>query len=336
HPVPCQRGLFVPRAVRIVRHLLTTQRFDLTTTQTPFDDGLLGVWLKRAFRVPLNVQMRSSLLDVSHWIGERPIVYRLFNLLGKWVAQQADTIRVVSQGEKHRLEERFPALRGKITALHPLINCQIFQEPLKEQERERCQTALRQHGFQDRPFVLFVGRLVMQKNLPTLLRSFAQVRQHIPEASLVIAGDGPLRPSLKWLAQQLGLDESILWLGSLSLSELRGWYATAVATMLPSLHEGLAKVIPESYLVGTPVIAAPFVSTAELIHDGQTGFIAPDFTNQEWLADRMLFVLAHPEEAKKMGERGKVHIQQYLLDDALYMQRLIEIWQRTASDSSAS
>jgi 1,2-diacylglycerol 3-alpha-glucosyltransferase len=330
YPVPCQRWAFAIKARTVLTNLVKTQRFDIATTQTPFDDGYLGVWLKRCFGIPLNVQMRSSFLDQPFWINERPVLYRLFNRFGKWVAHRADTIRVVSQEEKLRLERLFPMLRGNVIALHPLVNTRLFEEPLNEAEREHVKAALTQHGLLDRPFLLFVGRLAVQKNIPLMLQSFARSRQDMPEAALAIAGDGPLRMPMKRMAGQLQLHGSVLWLGTLPLSELRGWYAEARATVLPSFHEGLGKVIVESYLMGTPVIATPVVSATELIRDGQTGFIAPDFASQEWLAQRMVLLLTHPDQAREMGQAGKRLVQNYLLDEDHYMKQLVEIWEHTA------
>ncbi len=330
YPVPCQRWKFVWDAMRVITPVLKREHFDLVTTQSPFDDGWLGVWLKRRFSIPLNVQMRSSFLDVPFWIKERPVIYRIFNVVGKWVARRANTIRVVSHGEKQRLEDRFPALQGKIFALHPLVNVSTFNKPLQQEEKEHVQCVLQQHGMNGKPFLFFAGRLVRQKNLPTLLHAFALVLQKTSKAALVIAGDGQLRGRLEELARQLGVDNHILWLGNVSLKALRGWYALAQGFVLPSFHEGVPKVLLESYLMGTPVIAAPFVSARELIQNEKTGFVTQSFTDSIELAEKMAYLLNTEDLSKKMAEEGKAHITNYLLPEDVYMTRLIEIWSKTA------
>ncbi|MBI4522552.1 MAG: glycosyltransferase family 4 protein [Deltaproteobacteria bacterium] len=331
HPVPCQRWAFATTAMRAIRPVVTGKHFDLVTTQTPFDDGLLGVWLKHSFGIPLNVQMRSSFLDLPFWIQERPFAYRIFNLLGKWVAQRADTIRTVSEGEKHRLLKRFPVLHERIFTLHPLVNFKLFSEPLTEEERSQAQSRLQQYGLIGKPFVLFVGRFVTQKNLATLFQAFAVIRQQIPETALVMAGDGPLRSDLERLTRRLDLSRTVVWLGNLSLNALRGWYALAKATVLPSLHEGFGKVIMESYLVGTPVVVTPFVSAAELVQDGKTGFVTQSFNDCHELANKLRILLSSPALSAEMGRNGKLYAQRYLLNEEVYLKRLIEIWKQTAS-----
>lgn len=330
HPVPSRRSTFVMRAAVTLEQLFRHQSFDLVTTQTPFDDGLVGIWAKWKFGVSLNVQMRSSFLDMPYWIRERPFVYRMFNLLGKWVANRADTIRVVSDRERQRLEQRFRKLNGKVAYLHPLVNTQIFAQCIGEQELAKVRKTLNTQGIDETPFLLFVGRFALQKNLLTLFKAFALVKQKMPEAILVMAGEGLLRGKLERFAKRLNIEGRVVWLGNLPLQSLRAWYVAARATVLPSFHEGFPKVVGESYLMGTPVIATPFVSAHELICDGETGYVAPEFTNHRWLANRALDLLSNPKLAEGMGRKGREYVQKYLLTESEYCERLMDIWCETA------
>ena len=328
-PVPSRRSVFAIRAIITLERAFRRQSFDIVTTQTPFDDGFVGVYLKWRFLVPFNVQLHSSFFDIPEWISERPFVYRVFNVLGKWVIHRADTIRVVSRVEKKRLEQRFHKLNGKIACLHPFINAHIFNEPLGNEELEQVRVTLSRRRIDGGSFLLYVGRLVIEKNLPILIKAFALVSERMPKSLLVLAGDGPLRGELTEIAKRLKIDDRILWLGNLPLQSLRAWYATACATVMPSFHEGLNKVIVESYLMGTPVISTPFDSALELIRDGETGFIAPDFTNHVSLAEKALELLANPKGAKEMGQRGKEHVRDYLIPENRYLDQLIDIWRET-------
>lgn len=331
YPVPCSRWKYVWDAGKAFHARLKHEKFDLITTQTPFDDGWLGIRLKQRFGIPVNAQMRASFLNMTPWIQERPLIYRIFNQLGKWVVYKADTVRVVSEGEKARLERLFPKLRGKIFALHPLVNIQMFSESPKTEDIERVEQVLRHHNMGEKPFLLFVGRFAHQKNLPTLLRAYAEVQQTHPQSRLVLAGDGPLRGELEQLARQLAVDRSILWLGTLPLPQLRAWYTCARATVLPSFYEGVAKVLLESYLCGAPAIVTPFVCTQELLRHGETGLITQSFTDAGELAHNMRILFDSPELAQNMAEQGKAYLlAHYVLPEDVYMQRLLEIWKYTA------
>lgn len=331
HPVPCTRAAFAVGALRVATALLGRERIDVVTTHTPFDDGLAGVWLKRRQALGLNVQMRSSFLDMPWWIRQRPVVYRSFNLLGKWVVRRADTVRVVSFGEKARLEQVLPDLKDKLVCLPPLVNRGVFEKPIQRGELEDVRVVLQRRGLESARFVLFVGRLAAEKNLVTLLRAFRIVIRSVPDGVLVIGGDGPLRGGLEKLARALEIEKRLLWLGTVPLESLRGWYASAVGVVLPSFQEGFGKVIVESYLMERPVIVAPFVSAGELVTDGMTGFVAPDCRDAAWLADRMVYLLRHPDEARAMGQRGRTHVESYLLPEEAHLERLVGIWRDTAT-----
>ncbi len=332
-PVPCPRPLFLPRAWPVARRLFSRQSFDVVSTQTPFDDGLLGVLLKCQHGVALNVQMRGSFIDMPYWIQQRPVVYRLFNALGKWVASRADTIRVVSYGERARLTKAFPAWRAKIAVLHPLVNRQMFERPVSPDELDRVRQTLVKHGFSDRPYILFVGRLGPEKNVSTLLHAHALLQAERVHVPLVICGDGPLRPKLVTIVRRLGLENAVLWLGSLPLEALRAWYTAARVVVSPSFCEGFGKVIVEAYLLRTPVVVTPFVSAPELVVHGHTGFVTRHFTDARELAGYIGKLLADEALARAMGARGYDHVHRYLLDDEQYLSRLVELWEWTANSA---
>ena len=329
-PVPCRRWAFPLAARRLLRKVLEGETFDLTATQTPFDDGLVGTWLKRKYGVPLHVQMNTSFLDMPQWINERPLLYRALNALGKWVAARADSIRAVSEGERRRLEELFPTWNGKVIALHPMVNHRLFDGAIGDQESKTLETEMRVAALEGRPFVLFVGRLAKQKNIPLLLRSFALMRQERPNLALVLAGVGPLMEGSRRLAVRLGIDRDLLWLGARPLAELKVWYSGASATLLPSFHEGFGRVIVESYLAGTPCVVTPFVSARELVKHGETGAVSGSFDDAQEFAEHSLRVV---QESKEMGAIGEAHIRRYILDDDAYTNRLVDIWEATAGRS---
>ena len=330
HPVPSGRMTFPLAAWRSLSRLVGSQSFDLATTQTPFDDALVGTWLRRRYGVPLNVQMRSSFLDQPNWIKQRRLVYGSFNTLGKWVVRHADTIRVLSRGEKARLESKFPDLRGRIDALHPLVNFDLFDREASAKELQHTRAHLTNLGLDDDRFLFFVGRLTTEKNVPLLLKAFSLIHKRDPGLALVVVGNGPSRDRLERQSRELSLDGSVVWLGNLPLKSLRGWFASARATVLPSLQEGLPKVIPESYLMGTPTVITPFVCGPELVRDGETGFVTASFSDPAELADRMERLGTSPELSQRMGEEGRQHIKDYLAPEDEYMARLIDLWERTA------
>ena len=119
-----------------------------------------------------------------------------------------------------------------------------------------------------RPLVTYVGRVAHEKNIDFLVRVFERVRQSVPEAMLIIAGEGPAREPLRKLVGQLGLTADVRFVGYLDRdTALLDCYAAASVFAFASRTETQGLVLLEALAQGTPV-----VSTAEL---GTKSILAP-------------------------------------------------------------
>lgn len=166
------------------------------------------------------------------------------------------------------------------------------------------------------PTLIFAGRLVHQKGVDILLRAFARVSNEMPEARLLIAGQGPELAALTSLKSDLGLNGSVLLLGQLSRSALEHEAAIAWAQVSPSRWaESFCNVAAEAMVRGTGVIASAIGGMAEYIRDGENGILVPP-GDEVSLADAMLLVLRNRELAERMGRRGREIALGELTDDA--------------------
>lgn len=192
-------------------------------------------------------------------------------------------------------------------------------------ERFRPSSALREvlrEGLdQEGHFVwLAVGRLDFQKDYPNLLRAFAMVREERPEAVLLIAGDGPLRPAIEELACDLGLEETVRFLGIRhDIPELMN---AADAYVMSSSWEGMPMVLLEASAMKLPIVATDVGGNREVVQDGVTGFLVPP-KDSAALAQAMLRLMALPEEERRrMGESARQHIEaNFSLD------RVVDQWE---------
>ena len=105
-------------------------------------------------------------------------------------------------------------------------------------------------------YVLFVGRLVAQKGIDVLLRAFAVLLREVPEAQLIITGDGGLELYLKRLMRYLGLHDNVSFIEWKSGSELVTLYQHAQVVVIPSYFEPFGIVALEAMACGRPVIAS--------------------------------------------------------------------------------
>lgn len=118
----------------------------------------------------------------------------------------------------------------------------------------------------------FVGRLVPQKAVDHLIAAFAIVGAAIPQARLIIVGDGGQEAQLRKQAADLGLSESIVWAGSQNGARLMTAFDIYA---LSSIYEAFPYVLIEAALHGLPIVATRVGGTAELVHEGRNGALAP-------------------------------------------------------------
>lgn len=155
--------------------------------------------------------------------------------------------------------------------------------------------------------LLFVGRLDPVKGVRVLLEAFAQARTSVPDLTLDIIGDGPDRAHLATLARPFG--DAVTFHGYKSQEEVAAAMSAADVFVLPSFAEGLPVVLMEALAAGTPVICSQVAGVAELVEDGQSGFIVPA-GDVDTLTVRILEIIANPERRVKMGARGQAKVRE--------------------------
>ncbi len=135
-------------------------------------------------------------------------------------------------------------------------------------------------GMLRQPYILFVGRLVEKKGCEYLIRAMAQVQATLPEAELVIIGDGPLRASLETLAAKKLT--RYRFEGQQPPSVVKAWMERSRILVAPSVTtnqsetEGLPIVILEAMAMGLPVVGSIHAGIPEAIIGGETGLLTPE------------------------------------------------------------
>jgi glycosyltransferase involved in cell wall biosynthesis len=155
------------------------------------------------------------------------------------------------------------------------------------------------------PTVAFAGRLVREKGAEVLVRAFAKVVKKLPDARLLLAGEGPERNGLKKLIANLNLSQRISMLGHLPPSELERKFCTVWVQAVPSLwEEPFSNVAAESMMRGTTVAASNSGGLAEIVQDGQTGILVPP-GDEAALAEALELLLSNRGLAEQMGRAGR-------------------------------
>ncbi len=262
----------------LVRRLQRESDFDLIDAHFFYPDGaaavLLGQWLGK----PVAVTARGTDINVfpNYLVPRRWI---------RWVARRAGALITVSASLRDALM-RLGVERERVSVLRNGVDLELFAPVDREATRARL-------GL-DGLVMISVGHLIPDKGHQFAIEALAQ----LPGASLLLAGDGPMRAELAALAARLAVADRVRWLGTLSQQQLARHYAAADITLLVSKIEGMPNVLLESLACGTPVIATNVGGSGEIVNAPIAGTLIEERTGAA-VADavRKLQLAAHERAA---------------------------------------
>ena len=155
--------------------------------------------------------------------------------------------------------------------------------------------------------VLSVCRFYPRKRLALLLGAAARLRRQIPGLEVRIAGGGPEAGKLRRIWRELGLEDTVRWLGDVSQAELAREYNRADVFCLPSVQEGFGIVFLEAMAAGKPIVAARAAAAPEVAPQGV--LVEPD--NQEALAEAVHRLYLDPPLRLSLAETGRRRVAQF-------------------------
>jgi glycosyltransferase involved in cell wall biosynthesis len=162
---------------------------------------------------------------------------------------------------------------------------------------------------------LFIGagRFVHKKAPQNTILAFVKVLEKHPDAQLILAGNGKLFKHCKKLVKQHNLENFVYLPGAFNSEQLKQWFSEATAFVQHSMTapngdmEGTPNSITEASLAGLPVISTFHAGIPNVIIDGKTGLLVNE-GDIDAMAEKMIWILDHPQEAQKMGHAGKENI----------------------------
>ena len=148
-----------------------------------------------------------------------------------------------------------------------------------------------------------VGRLEANKGFDHLIHALAGLHAKRVPWRWLFVGEGSLKEGLVALTVELGIADHVLFTGSLSDTELHSLYAMCDLFAHPTLYEGSSLVTLEAMAHGLAVVASAVGGIPDKVQDGETGWLVPP-ADEAPLTDRLQWLLQHPQERAKMGQRG--------------------------------
>jgi glycosyltransferase involved in cell wall biosynthesis len=160
--------------------------------------------------------------------------------------------------------------------------------------------------------ILYVGRIYSyQKGLDYLIRAIPIILSKETEIKFVMIGeDYGSKASLIKLAKKLKVEKYIIFTGHIPYNELLKAYAAADVFVLPSIFEPFGIVLLEAMASKKPIVATNVGGIPEIVKNGKNGILVRP-KNEEELADAILFLLSHEDQAKMMGINGYNMVKNY-------------------------
>lgn len=221
----------------------------------------------------------------------------------------------VYMGFRHYLanKQKLKKSRAWFLAVSEFVRRKLLEQDFPEERVLVHYTGVDTKKFQPastetKPIILFVGRLEESKGAEFLIRAAGEVQRELPEAELVVIGDGALRAELERTAkQQL---RHYRFMGVRPPEEVCEWMNRASLVCVPSItrrsgeEEGFGMVCAEAQAVAKPVVAFDSGGISEVVSHEKTGFLVPE---RDWLAmaERIVVLLRDPELRKRLGLSGR-------------------------------
>ncbi len=211
--------------------------------------------------------------------------------------REARLVIAVSRATRDHLVAVHGVAADKVRVVHLGIRADMM--PLQAQA---CDAVISAYAL-DTPYWLYVGNLDPNKNLVVLLEGYAQYRQRGGRQSLAMAGHSAFYGTvLRRLVKQLGIADSVLFLGYVPDGHLPALYSAATGVLMPSPFEGFGLPALEAMACGTPVIAANGGSLPEVVGDAGL-LVAPD--SAQHFAQAMLSIEQDPELSHSLVAAGR-------------------------------
>jgi phosphatidylinositol alpha-1,6-mannosyltransferase len=200
--------------------------------------------------------------------------------------------------------------RTRIEVVHPGCDVERFQPRPVDQETRNA--ILGRHA--GRRIVLTVGNLVERKGHDVAIRAMQRIASRVPDACYLIAGDGPQRPALEAMVQELGIADRVLFAGRISDRQLPLYYNLCDVFLMPSRArleqndvEGFGIVFLEAGACGKASIGGRSGGVTEAIVDGRTGLLVEP-GDPDSVGVALSALLGAPDYADRLGKQAREHV----------------------------
>jgi 1,2-diacylglycerol 3-alpha-glucosyltransferase len=304
--VPARKIFFDPEdylmkygAVLRMLPALLKEKFDIIHIHTPFIAHYAGLKLGQLLQIPVVETYHTFFEDYLHhylpWIPKRA-ARSMARIISKKQCNQVNAIVAPSQ----------PML-DVLRTYGINSQAEVIATGLQEASFKAADGAAFRAKFgiaQNRPMLLYVGRVAFEKNIGFLVRMSKLLSEQMPDILLVITGEGPAGSSLRALVKSLDIEKNVQFIGYLDRNtELNACYKAADIFVFASKSETQGLVLLEAMAQGTPVVAIAELGTASILLEGQGAMIALE--HEAEFAQKVQALLINPQQRQQLGLNAK-------------------------------
>lgn len=228
-----------------------------------------------------------------------------FTLAMKSISRQVNTLTYLGEFTRNAISKSVTKVAAQsMVKIAPGIDTDHFSP----QDARELRNEL---GLTEKKVIVSVGRLVHRKGQDVLIEAMPAIIKDVPEAHILMIGEGPYRSYLENRVKALGIEERITFIGRIQYADLPRYICVGDLFVMPSRSrlaglevEGLGIVYLEASACGLPVIAGDSGGAPDAVLEGETGLVV-DGTQKTEVAAAVIELLLDPDRSQAMGIRGR-------------------------------
>jgi glycosyltransferase involved in cell wall biosynthesis len=291
------------RALFFLAWLIFKEKPDIVHTHSS-KAGILGRLAAKIAGVPYIVHTPHGHVFYGHF---GILASKIFLWVERIFSKFTDRMVALTDGERNDYIKLSVCPPQRVFKIHSGVDLEQFMQPNGNRVEKKRSLGLDQNG----TVIGFVGWLLPIKGPAYLLKAMAHIWPEHPAASLVMVGKGELDVDLRTQALKMNANGKVKFLGwREDVHEIIPIFDLLV---LPSLNEGMGRVLVEAMAAGKPVVASEVGGIPDLVKHGETGYLVRP-ADERALANGIKKLLNDPERAQQMGQRGKEYCRQFSLE----------------------
>jgi len=297
-PAPTQPDFFFPIPISFrLSFTVNNLKLNIIHAHTPFLMGSLGASMAKRFNLPLLFTYHTLYQQYTHYLPiGKSISTHIIKNWNRNFCNRCDAVIAPSSFVKELIQNS--GVKKPIHVIPTGIDLDDYGSDGKNWLRTK-------YGLESyEKIILHVGRLAQEKNLTFLLDVVEELQKSVKGFKFIIVGAGPVENDLKLLCRKKKIDPYVIFTGRVSYAELLKCYASGDIFIFSSRSETQGIVLIEAKASGMPVVSLESSCTAEMLQDGEDGFLVQ---SKELFVQKVRFLLENENKARAMGDKAKVN-----------------------------